>query len=89
MGVVYGVGGLREKNGELHFHPRLNHSITGVDFSLSVKGCLLKVNVKPKSTRYTLAKGDALKVYHKGKEVHLEKGESVECEQEPATTPEK
>ena len=77
MGVVYGVGGLREHNGELHFNPKLNHTITGITFKLTVKDCLLKVDVTDKEVTYTLLEGDRLKIHHCGEMLELKAGASI------------
>lgn len=76
MSVVYGAGGMRERDGVLHFHPKLNHSITKICFKLTVRGNLLQVDVRPDETHYTLLKGDKLSLFHCDKEVELGPGET-------------
>ncbi len=80
MGVVYGVGGMREHKGEIHFNPRLNHSITGVSFRLTVRGNLIGVDVRPEKTTYTLLKGNKCYFFHKGVQVDLKEGDTVTME---------
>lgn len=81
MAVVHGIGGMRDHNGELHFNPRLNHSITGVSFNLTVRGCLLSVKIDPEATSYTLQRGDHLLLYHKGEQLELKSGETRSFDQ--------
>lgn len=77
MGVVYGVGGLRDHRGEMHFNPKLNHAITGVSFKLLVRGSRIKVDIAPEQTTYTLLTGEAIDVYHRGEKLTLTAGVSI------------
>lgn len=77
MGVVYGVGGLRDHRGEMRFDPKLNHAITGVSFKLQVRGSWFKVEIMPDQTTYTLLKGEPVEVYHRGEKLTLSPGASV------------
>ena len=77
MSVVYGVGGLRDHKGEMHFNPKLNHSITGVSFKLLIRGSRFKVDITPDKTSYTLLKGENIKIYHRGEALELKMGETL------------
>lgn len=76
MGVIYGAGGMRERDGVLHFNPKLNHSITKICFKLTVRKCLIEVDVNPEETRYTLLEGEEFSLYHRGELVELKAGET-------------
>jgi alpha,alpha-trehalose phosphorylase len=64
IGVVGGLGGLRDHDGKLSFRPRLPDGITEVSFRLGYSGRRLLVKVTPKQARYTLRDGDPLEISH-------------------------
>ena len=77
MAVVYGVGGLRDHGGEMHFNPKLNHAITAISFKLLVRGSRFKVDISPEQTTYTLLEGEPIEVYHRGEKLELSEGVSI------------
>lgn len=77
MSVVYGVGGLRDHKGEMHFSPKLNHAITGVSFKLLVRGSRFKVEITPEQTTYSLLEGEPISVFHKGERLELTAGVAI------------
>ncbi len=77
MVAVYGFAGLRDYRGELSFTPRLPELINRLQFTLTLKGQQLRVEVTQTSTTYLLRKGSRLCLKHQGKELLLREGEAV------------
>ncbi len=77
MSVVYGVGGLRDHKGEMHFNPKLNHAITGVSFKMQVRGSRFKVDITPHQTSYSLLEGEPIEIFHRGERIELSSGLSI------------
>ncbi len=71
MAVVYGLGGLRDWNGELRFSPKRPQQAGGISFPLRVRGRKLEVDITREAATYTLAEGDDLTVWHEGEEISL------------------
>lgn len=74
MGIVYGFGGMRLRDGELHFAPHLPERWESFSFRVTVGGCLLDVRAGRGQTQYTLLEGDALTVWHGGERLMLDAG---------------
>ncbi len=83
MVLVYGFGGLRDYNGCLSFHPRLPKTIKRLQFSLTILGQRLEVDINDKSATYLLLKGTELVIKHQGKDSHLSVGIPVSVELKP------
>jgi alpha,alpha-trehalose phosphorylase len=75
MGVVYGLAGMRDKGGQLSFHP--NKQLRHLSFHLTVRGQLLAVEIKTDGVTYNLEQGDGLTVYHRDERLNLRPGEPV------------
>jgi alpha,alpha-trehalose phosphorylase len=71
MALVYGFGGLRDFGGVIRFAPRLPEAWSRLCFRLTIRGNLLRVNVRHEKTRYELLRGDGLTIHHHGKPVEL------------------
>ena len=75
IALVAGLGGMRERNGALHFAPRLPDGITRLAIALSVQQRQLHIEVTPENTNYRLVQGEPLRIFHDGDEV----GASTTC----------
>jgi alpha,alpha-trehalose phosphorylase len=64
IGVVAGLGGMRDHDGKLSFRPSLPDAITDVSFRLGYRGRRLLVEVTHKQARYTLSDGEPLEISH-------------------------
>ncbi|NGO72672.1 glycoside hydrolase family 65 protein [Streptomyces boncukensis] len=82
IALVYGLGGMRlHGDGEeavLGFAPRLPEALARLAFTVLVRGCALRVEIRPDTVRYALADGEPLRVRHYGEELTLSAGEPVE-----------
>ena len=82
MAVVYGVAGMRERNGRITFHPRLGQRVEGLRFHLTIRGQLLTVDIEGRKgqTTYLLREGSGLTIEHLEEELTLEPGKPVSRE---------
>jgi alpha,alpha-trehalose phosphorylase len=92
LAAVTGFGGVRDYNGRLSFRPRLPEGIERLAFSLEVRGSVLRVEIAPGETAYSLPQGDSLRFSHWDEEVTLDGNGGVHLpippyEEEPAPTP--
>ncbi|MGI9545685.1 MAG: glycosyl hydrolase family 65 protein, partial [Flavobacteriaceae bacterium] len=71
MAVVYGFAGLRDYGGKISFNPKIPKQADDVSFLLTIRGQLLKVNIKKDKVTYSLKKGEDLTIYHEEKEIKL------------------
>ena len=76
MLCVYGLAGMREYGGRLSFDPRLPRGLKSLQFPLTIRGCMLEVEINPEIATYRLAEGDRLTFLHRGQEITLSEGES-------------
>ncbi|WP_158879771.1 beta-phosphoglucomutase [Rhodanobacter sp. L36] len=74
LGLVWGFGGLRVKNGMLAFDPMLPSRWQGYRFGVVWKGRRISVTVDGRSALYSLIEGEALTVTHAGQTVELMSG---------------
>ncbi|WP_298155781.1 glycoside hydrolase family 65 protein [Flavobacterium sp.] len=72
MSIVEGFGGMRVKNDQLHFEPKIPNGWQGYSFKINFRNQVLKVSVHPNETRFSLEGGKELKVSVNGKEVLVE-----------------
>jgi maltose phosphorylase len=72
MSIVEGFGGMRVKNDQLHFEPRIPQQWDGYSFKINFRNQILKVSVHANETKFSLEGEHALKVFVKGKEVTVE-----------------
>jgi alpha,alpha-trehalose phosphorylase len=71
IALVAGLGGMRERNGSLHFAPRLPEGLTRLAIALSVRQRRLRIEVTPEQTSYRLIEGEALRIFHDGEEISV------------------
>ena len=93
LAAVTGFGGVRDYNGRLSFRPRLPDGIERLRFSLEVRGSVLRVEIAPDETSYSLPQGDSLRFAHWDEEVTLDGNGTVHLpiprheEDEPPPSP--
>jgi alpha,alpha-trehalose phosphorylase len=70
--VVAGFGGLRHRDGTLHFSPRLPPTtLSGLIFTVSAGDQAIRVDIGTAAATYTLAAGTPLRIGHHGETVTL------------------
>jgi alpha,alpha-trehalose phosphorylase len=74
MALVYGFGGMRQRNGSLAFDPRLPAEWVDLRFRLTVHGQRLEVHITHSEVSYLLVVGDGLTVSHRGERLILSPG---------------
>ncbi|MCB0456197.1 MAG: glycoside hydrolase family 65 protein [Flavobacteriaceae bacterium] len=62
MSIVEGFGGMRVRDGKLHFDPKLPSEWEGFTFKINFRGSILKVSVTQYGTNFALESGSALSV---------------------------
>jgi len=77
MALVYGFGGLTQRNGQLCFEPRLPNEWTRLGFRVQVRGQRLAVDITPEDVTYRLLLGDELTIWHHSRPLTLNSGEST------------
>jgi alpha,alpha-trehalose phosphorylase len=80
LGLVAGLGGMRDHDGELSFAPRLPSRISRLEFALLWHGLRLGVRVEREQATYSLRNGTdgaTLKLRHYGSELHVTSGQPV------------
>ncbi|MTV53027.1 glycoside hydrolase family 65 protein [Massilia buxea] len=80
LGVAYGFGGMRVVDGEVRFAPTLPARWRHYQFHIHLHGCLLRVRVGGDGTTYTLLRGEALRIHHRGRQVDLTAAQSTHTE---------
>ena len=76
LGLAQGFGGLRVRDAQLHFAPRLPRSWKGYGFSLRWRGRGLRVDVSAGAATYALLGGEALRIHHAGHALELRPGQA-------------
>jgi len=71
MSIVEGFGGMRVKNDQLHFSPKIPKEWRSYSFKVNFRNHILKVNVSHDGTHFTLDKGEALAVDLDGKTIEV------------------
>jgi len=82
MFIVYGAAGMRDYGGEISFDPRIKNAkgyLRRLQFKLTIRGCLLSVDMTREKSIYKLLTGESFTFYHKRKKVTLTKGKSITC----------
>ena len=74
MLCVYGLAGLRDLGGYLKFHPKLPKGLKRLNFPLSIRGQVLKINVEPEISTYLLREGSQFTMWHQNHKVTLSRG---------------
>lgn len=72
MSIVEGFGGMRVRNDQLHFEPRIPQQWKGYSFKINFRNQVLKVSVQANETKFSLEGGKAITVFVNGKEVTVE-----------------
>ena len=68
MSIVEGFGGLRIKEGQLSFTPKIPKQWKGYSFKVNFRGQIIKVNVSQLDTTFTLEGDKELTIFVNGKE---------------------
>jgi len=77
MSVTYGLGGMRDYDGNLSFEPKLSKNTRRIQFRLTIRDNLLEVDLGHDKTIYTLKEGSQFSFRHRNKVVKLKKGQST------------
>ena len=72
MSIVEGFGGMRIKNDQLHFEPRIPEQWQAYSFKINFRNQILKVSVHANETKFALEGGEAISVFVNGKPVTVE-----------------
>jgi alpha,alpha-trehalose phosphorylase len=75
MAMVYGMAGMRDKDGQIHFNPQ--PYIEKLRFPLTVRGQRLEVDIENGSVTYRLHHGAGLTIWHRSEEIQLHTGQVV------------
>jgi alpha,alpha-trehalose phosphorylase len=71
LGLVFGFGGMRLKDGNLHFNPKFTKALGPYSFVIQYQGKVLKVAVNADTITYTLVKGEQVHFYNNITKVEL------------------
>ncbi|MBC2066585.1 glycoside hydrolase family 65 protein [Listeria booriae] len=71
LAIVYGFAGLRIKNGNLHFQPKLPKEWTSYQFRITFQGRLIEVTTNLKGTTYRLIHGETISIFSDNNSVQL------------------
>ena len=77
MSLVYGFAGMRDRQPQLCFNPRLPARLTGMRIRLRFHGRLIEVALTQRDATYLLLEGEATSVCHRGRTLELTPGLSV------------
>ena len=72
MSIVEGFGGMRLQNGQLCFNPKIPKGWESYSFKLNFRDQILKINVAPEKTSFTLEGNEPLEILVKGNSVKVE-----------------
>ncbi|MCY2686869.1 glycoside hydrolase family 65 protein [Salinimicrobium sp. TH3] len=72
MSIVEGFGGMRVVDGKLSFNPRIPDGWDSYSFKLNFRNQILKINVAPQKTSFTLEGNETLEILVKGNPVKVE-----------------
>jgi alpha,alpha-trehalose phosphorylase len=84
MAAVCGIGGMREYDHKLIFRPRLPRAIQRLGFRVTVRGTLLRIEVRQREATYEIIDGPGMTIAHHGERLDLMPGEAVTREIAPA-----
>jgi maltose phosphorylase len=71
MSVVKGFGGLRVKDGKLHFNPFLPDQWKSYSFRVEFRNHVIKIKISADGVKTELESGDPLEVFIKGQPVQI------------------
>ena len=74
MAVVYGMAGLRDRDGRISFNP--TRVAKDLRFKLTVRGCRLVVEIRDDAVTYRLEEGGQFAFRHREEEIVLKNGQS-------------
>jgi alpha,alpha-trehalose phosphorylase len=74
LGIVAGLGGMRDHGRKLSFAPRLPKVLTGLTFRLCFQGRRLKVEITPAQAGYSVLGEQELEIVHHGQAVIVKPG---------------
>ena len=77
LGLVAGLGGMRDHGEVLRFAPHLAGSLRRLRFALTWRGRRLRVEVTADTATYELLAGDALELEHEGERLTVKAGAPV------------
>ena len=77
MSIVHGFGGMKIRNEELHFTPKLPAQWKGLTFSILWRGSALKANLTNEGVSIKNMKGASVKFFIDGKSYYVSEGERV------------
>ncbi len=69
MSIVEGFGGMRVKNDQLHFAPRIPKEWKAYSFKINFRNQILKVSIAENETKFALEGGSEITVFVNGKEI--------------------
>ncbi|WP_288980018.1 glycoside hydrolase family 65 protein [uncultured Flavobacterium sp.] len=72
MSIVEGFGGMRVKNNQLHFEPRIPKEWEGYSFKINFRNQILKVEITQNATNFSLEGEKEILVNINGKQVTVE-----------------
>ncbi|WP_029033483.1 glycoside hydrolase family 65 protein [Salinimicrobium terrae] len=72
MSIVEGFGGMRMVEGKLSFNPRIPEGWDSYSFKVNFRDQILKINVAPEKTSFTLEGNNPLEILVKGNPVKVE-----------------
>ncbi len=75
MATVYGFAGFRDWKGTFSFDPKLPSAWKALTFCLTLRGSVLKVEIRSREVTYTLMTGTLLPLVHRNEAFTLKKGE--------------
>lgn len=71
MSIVYGFGGMRIKEGQLHFNPLVPENWKSISFRILFRGTALRVRIESGRFEIIRESGPEMEVFMKGKKVKL------------------
>jgi alpha,alpha-trehalose phosphorylase len=74
LGIVAGLGGMRDHGPKLSFAPRLPKTLTGLTFRLCFRGRRLKVEITPAQAGYSVLGEQELEIVHYGQDLTVKPG---------------
>lgn len=72
MSIVEGFGGMRVKDNQLHFEPKIPNQWKGYSFKINFRNQILKVDVRPNETKLSLEGDKEIIVFVNGKQIIVE-----------------
>lgn len=73
MSVIKGFGGMRIKNGKLHFNPFIPDKWKSYSFRIEFRGRVIKINVSTEGVQTILESGEPIEIVLKDESVKLER----------------